>query len=323
MSTHTLSFPNCDLKTDTGFRLLIEHIQEILDDVNSGFLSKTSDTGQVNPLSVTTPYNSSSNSVEYNGFNIYKFDDSIQNIFIRFDYGVYGFGNTTGFAEYCIKAELGTGSDGSGNITGSFLTTTLRAAPHGAIDGLSDRGTHSSYACVKDGFLAISFEVGANISTVTPYPNSTLSSESHTLIISRQNSDPCFSILSGSGFEVTNPSISNTQTYYQRKRDLSIFVVDLSNNTSYYSQIVKSDNCAPHIPGITGVQGADIGVYRLPVISHSQIYNDKNILLYYANDFSHATQMTVDIDAVNSNFIFLTPALRCMYPLVSIAIRWE
>lgn len=324
MSTYTASFPDCDLKTDVGFRALVAHVQDVFDSVNAGILALTADTGQINPVTVTTPHNSASSSVLYGGYNVYLLDDTQQDIYIKIYYGVFGEGNTTHRGEYCLKFELGTGSDGAGNLTGIFHTSTMRALPDfNDASGLVTRGTHTSYACAKDGFLAICLEVGADISgSFDAYPNSTLSCESHTLIISRQGATKCFFVVSGAGFE---NSIDNQgeQTDKIRKRDLTTFVADLSTDGTGYNQITKTNAFTGFIPGTSGAIGADIGVLRVPVLSHTDIYQDKNLLLYFSSDLSNAAQMTVDIDAVSSNFLFLTPALRVMFPYMNLAIRWE
>lgn len=324
MATLTALFPNCDLKTDAGFRDLVTHIQDLMDDVDPLVLAKSADTGQINPLTVTTPHNSSSSVVKYGGYNIYVLQDAQQDIYIKLHYGVFGRLNSIHLGEYCIKFELGTGSDGSGNLTGVFMTSTMRALPDSdEASGLTTRGTHTSYITVKDGFFALCLEVGANISgDFAAYPNSTLSTESHTLIISRQGATKCFLIVTGSYYE-NELAAQGLQAFKTRKRDLTTFVVDLETDGSGYIQDAKTNAFCGFIPGTSAAIGADIGVLRVPVVSHTTIYEDPNLLLYFGGDLSNAAQMTITLDSVSSNFLFLTPSLRTMFPYMNLAIRWE
>lgn len=77
-------------------------------------LTLTSDTGMINWTTVTKPTATNTKA----GYEVYKFADSLQStkpVYIRFDYGSAG--QTSGNGP-CIWATVGTGSNGSGTITG-------------------------------------------------------------------------------------------------------------------------------------------------------------------------------------------------------------
>lgn len=76
---------------------------------------QTSDTGQVNTATVTRPATNTSNA-----YSIWRFDDTLQAtapIFIRFDFGTHASANIPR-----IQLTIGTGSNGSGTITGALQT---------------------------------------------------------------------------------------------------------------------------------------------------------------------------------------------------------
>lgn len=99
--------------TDAEFRLLCQFISNNL---QSGGVTKTADTGQVDTATVTRP--GSTNTVA--GYEIRTFTDTLQAtvpIFIKLEYGT---GATTG--QFGVSISVGTGSNGSGTLTGVLQT---------------------------------------------------------------------------------------------------------------------------------------------------------------------------------------------------------
>lgn len=72
-------------------------------------LVQTGDTGQMNVATATAPVGANTKA----GNLIYRFDDGISNVYIRFD-----FGSAAAAANPGIWITIGTGSNGSGTITG-------------------------------------------------------------------------------------------------------------------------------------------------------------------------------------------------------------
>lgn len=84
---------------------------------------KTSDTGQIDWTSVSYPTASSTSM----GYEIYRFNDSLQSsvpVYFKIEYG----SSISGSDCPCIWITVGTGSDGSGNITEILLAGTALSA---------------------------------------------------------------------------------------------------------------------------------------------------------------------------------------------------
>lgn len=85
-------------------------------------LVKTADTGQINWTTVLTPPGAST----YQGYEIWRFNDSVQAtapIFFKLEYGS---GSTTGRPAF--RLTVGKGSDGAGTLTSVLLPATVIAA---------------------------------------------------------------------------------------------------------------------------------------------------------------------------------------------------
>lgn len=118
-------------------------------------LVQTSDTGQINWTTVTRP--AAINTV--GGYEIYRFNDSLQGtypIFLKIEYGTHTSTNIPG-----MWLTVGTGSNGSGTITGQS-STRVTVVGGGAV--VSTSTAYPTYVCVKDGFLGVMWKVGAQTS---------------------------------------------------------------------------------------------------------------------------------------------------------------
>lgn len=116
-------------------------------------LVQTSDTGQINWTTVTRA-GLSSNA----GYEIWRFNDTIQAtapIFIRIDYGT---GSNTSAPR--MNFTVGTGSNGSGTITGTALSTA-RTVSNGTSAENSDTA-RVSYMCGAEGFFGFLWKFGAS-----------------------------------------------------------------------------------------------------------------------------------------------------------------
>jgi len=109
-------------------------------------LVKTSDTGQINWVTVTRPGSNTDG-----GYEIYYLNDSLHAtspIYIKIYYGT----NSSASAPR-IKIEIGTGSNGSGTLTGLNSGTTYICTPNNALTS-----TLTSYLCVNTGFFGLAWK---------------------------------------------------------------------------------------------------------------------------------------------------------------------
>ena len=110
MSAFSISI-NSDCSTDANFRAWITVITNIM----ATAWVQTSDTGQINLLTVTHPL--SIGNVQ--GYQIWRMNDSLQSTtpcYLKLEYGA----STSSSATYPgIWVSVGTGTDGAGNLTGS------------------------------------------------------------------------------------------------------------------------------------------------------------------------------------------------------------
>lgn len=124
---------------------------EIYDNIIAAGLVQTTDTGQLStPVSASRPANGA-----YAGYWIFRFNDSLQGtapIFIKIEPGRGNSGDTL-----AIRVNIGTGSNGSGTITGAVLTAQR-------IDNNSFSASsvtpYPSYVNHDEGFFAFGFKSG-------------------------------------------------------------------------------------------------------------------------------------------------------------------
>ncbi|MCI4437877.1 MAG: hypothetical protein JHC33_13805 [Ignisphaera sp.] len=132
---------------------------------------RTSDTGQVNWATVT--YASSTN--QSLGYSVFRMNDSLQGsypVFLKIEYG-------NGLSSNCapgLWVTIGTGSDGSGTITG-ILKTRTQLATSNALSGTNPcyfSGGTDRYCCVlwpasssSNSYLTLSIERTKNSSGAT------------------------------------------------------------------------------------------------------------------------------------------------------------
>jgi len=120
-----------------------------------GFLQQTSDTGQINWATVTRPGVSTAA-----GYEIYKFTDTLSGsapIYFKLEYGT---GSSSTSPQLWIT--VGTGSNGSGTITGTG--TIARSAALNNAAPSSTVNNFPTYVSSVDGFFGIAFKLGATVS---------------------------------------------------------------------------------------------------------------------------------------------------------------
>jgi hypothetical protein len=107
---------------DTTFRVNGKGVSDGLAAIG---MVKTSDTGQINWASVTKPVAANGQA----GYEIWRFNDTLQAtapLFVRIDYGV---GSTVTFISHWIT--VGRGSNGAGAITGTIMASQQVAHTNG------------------------------------------------------------------------------------------------------------------------------------------------------------------------------------------------
>lgn len=143
-----MALSNNDVSTDAAFRIWGSMISTKLGQCG---LVQTTDTGQIDWVTVTKPP-VSANAVS--GYEIWRFNDSFQSttpVFIKIEYGC---GNNTSFPG--IFVTISSGSNGSGTLTG---TTTTRMS----VRGYSPASAASAcYFCGDTGRFCMSLWIGSS-----------------------------------------------------------------------------------------------------------------------------------------------------------------
>lgn len=105
-----------NLGSDAEYQAWIQQIEAGL--LASGFLEVASDTGQIVPTSVTRPSTGT-----FSGYRIYRAKDALaatKPLYVKLEFGV---GATT--ARPSLRRTMGTGSNGSGTLSGQVTATAV------------------------------------------------------------------------------------------------------------------------------------------------------------------------------------------------------
>lgn len=140
MATQSWAF-TIDHQNDAGFRAWGHDFSTRLAAIG---LAQTADTGQIDWATVTRPATNTTA-----GYEIWRFDDTQQSdapIYLKFEYGT-----NNASTRPRILVSIGTGSDGSGNLTGELVTQLNMGAAVGGATGSSVQ----SFFCHADGFLGL------------------------------------------------------------------------------------------------------------------------------------------------------------------------
>ncbi len=137
-----------DHSSDAGFRAWAQELSNAL--VAAG-LVRAADTGQINFSTVTRPGTNTAG-----GYEIMRFNDSLQAtapIFLKIEYGT---GSSAANPQCWIT--VGTGSTGSGTLTGQTSTRTpwtFGSALYSTVTA------YPSYVCVAPGHVGVAWKLGA------------------------------------------------------------------------------------------------------------------------------------------------------------------
>lgn len=122
----------------------------------SGKLTVTTDTGQINWATVTRPGVSTAA-----GYEIYKFADTLAGaapIYLKIEYGT---GGSATIPQMWIT--VGTGSNGSGTLTGSTSTRNIWTRTTAIVSTVTN---YPTYISSNEGSLTIGFKLGAGSSNL-------------------------------------------------------------------------------------------------------------------------------------------------------------
>ena len=145
-----------DQSSDAGFQ---NWITEFIGMLTAAGLVQTSDTGQINPATVTRPAVNA-----FAGYAIFRMNDTQQSaapIFFKFQFGC-GSAITTPN----ITVAIGTATNGAGTLSGGDSATSFALA---SLPPLNTTTTRTSYACGVDGCFWISWKINGS-GTSGPLP---------------------------------------------------------------------------------------------------------------------------------------------------------
>lgn len=141
-----------DMTSTAGFRVIGSTLSANLATISPTRLVQTADTGQINWTTVSVP---AANTAA--GYEIWAFTDSTgQTIYYKFEYGQ---SNNNGFGMWITA---GTGSNGSGTITGVLIS---RTAVNNGQASMSNTTNYPSYMCCTDGCFWMMLGYGSGAST--------------------------------------------------------------------------------------------------------------------------------------------------------------
>ncbi len=136
----------CTNSTAALFRAWVQFIDDTL--LVAGTWVNTADTGQMTIASAAAPVGANSKI----GYRVYKMGDALQATapcFMRLDYGSGSATNTPG-----IWITIGTGSNGSGTITGLLFNGGGSATPQ-VMTGINDTTACNSYSAAGSNWVAV------------------------------------------------------------------------------------------------------------------------------------------------------------------------
>lgn len=133
--------------TDAKFRTWV---QAVHDAVAASGMIQTTDTGQINPVTVARP----TAAVTLAGYEIWRFNDALQNtapIYVKLSYYT---GNNASGNNPSTRVQVGRGSDGAGNLTG-LNTGTAISAPSSTSSSAATGTAMTILSCHTDGFFSL------------------------------------------------------------------------------------------------------------------------------------------------------------------------
>lgn len=222
---------NLDHTSTAGFRAWVQELSTNLQTV----MTKTSDTGQIDPATVNLPTNNTAG-----GYEIYRFNDSLQStrpIFIKFEYGT----QTAGLPQ--IWVTVGIGTNGAGVMTG--ISSNRSSICGTTFSVQSTTIAYNTLICCVPGFFGLGFKLGAN--------NQNGASKGMGAVFINRSCDDTGAI-TGNGVAVMRQNVT-VQAYWGAQ------YVDFINNLAYQESTDGSTSLVIQNRS-TSLVGTDVQVYK-------------------------------------------------------------
>ena len=198
------------MASDAAFRTMGTDFSGMLTTI--GF-TKTADTGQID---WTTVARASAGNVA--GYEIRKFTDTIGDLYVKIEYGSGAAGNTTP----AMWVTVGTGSNGSGTITGTVIAREAQAL-NGTV--LLTSTNYVSAACMTQGAVWFAWSAGQNTAANG-------GRGMFTFMIARSCDDT--GVPTNEGIAIYTNTLANFAAYFRCYSLSSAYIATGLNNAAYF-----------------------------------------------------------------------------------------
>lgn len=257
--------------TDSEFRAIVDFIANTL---QSGGVTKTADSGQINTATVTWPALNSTIA----GYEIRQFTDALAGtdpVKIKISYGRGG-----AAGQFAMWFEVGTGSDGSGNITGVKMATTAQLTLNTAA------ATKVAYVSATTNRFC--FALGADATT-----GGYIGME-RTLDVNKA---------------VTNRGI----LFFRKTSNANVTIPQFIDFQGTSPAVETSGGCLPPSGQLTGVHSSgDVGIYPCYFFGIGEVLvPGTNFAGAFSAEFTGGNQYTINVLGVDQNMLCLPVAMAC------------
>lgn len=285
--------------TDAVFRTRIGFIEAGL--AGCG-LVQTSDTGQISSATATVPGNSNTDA----GYQIWRFSDSVQGtypIFLRIVYGSGAVNN--GHFRFTIR--IGTGSDGSGTLTGQ--TSSVWTCGDEAGGNNANILNTTVTACHTEGWFHICVGPNSGYDNIVRTPLHFAAVQRSTTPTMTFDGHGAFVFANGSGSHADNTTAgANALTRLQGVRFASPAATG-TGSSQYMLAVGRPTNTAlpngdkriypvlysvPDVRvafGMVGILGTEIGLVQ-STFSAAPVNNTSRTYIYYGNGYGAGVEAT-------------------------------
>lgn len=252
---------------DSDFRSWIDFIGANLE---LGGVIKTTDTGQINRATVLKPAAASTSQ----GYEIRRFSDTLQAtkpVFMKIEYGSTSAATVPG-----LWITLGTGSDGAGNITGTFLARTQI---------LTGAGAGSASVPARISVDTGRFNFGFNYLTNA--------GSAAVMLVSIERTKNAALADEGTGLLTAFPTSNAVAGFTYRVLPFT--------GTAPTPELTGG---AVHPGTDTTLAGADVGIYPPnPTYFGYRVYPGLNFFCYRTSEILADSVVTIDVDGTNHDYV--------------------
>lgn len=293
-----------------------------MDSVNPSILTRTADTGQMVPNSLSFPLSTAVNAVH--GYGIWKFQDSIGSIYIKID-----FRNSSavpGNRLIQTNIEIGRGTNGSGTITNSIFSTSMSVdVTETLISNATDKsGSH--FFIADEGMFAILI-FGLNRLASSSYdghlfyfsrPQTTAGvTKTDVLMICHSHQGSTYN----SGLYMYNPNTSASIQIATNTTYANTVLVPNQTSQSYSSVLNTDMGRMFHMPTTMNrnriTRDGSVRIRRLTFFVNGEILVDNNSLVSAYDDTKNIFTYNSHQYISQSFFTGASPHKTCLY------LRWS